>query len=157
MRFAQRFTQLESVHRHWHQWLLAVAPRIAIVVSGRSSARAAGAQASVIAPRIDPDPVDHVRARARRIDSGDERPPASRHPPVPRVLQRRAPPVAVEDEGAPSPNAPPGLSQREGGSTRARPAAVAVAPTLDVERLTEQVIKGIDRRIIAQRERLGRI
>lgn len=41
----------------------------------------------------------------------------------------------------------------------ARPVAPQVAPaaTLDVERLAEQVIDRIDRRVVAQRERLGRI
>jgi hypothetical protein len=31
------------------------------------------------------------------------------------------------------------------------------SPAIDVERLTSEVVRAIDRRIIAQRERLGRI
>jgi hypothetical protein len=76
--------------------------------------------------------------------------------PVPRVFRR---PIAISGTGevAPSPSfihdVPPQIAAHARDN---RPRVVNV-PSIEVSRLTDQVIQAIDRRIIAQRERLGRV
>jgi hypothetical protein len=64
--------------------------------------------------------------------------------PLPRVLQRPAT-LGTVSVAAPEAPAPP----------RAR--AQAAPPPIDVARLTDEVMRGIDRRIAAWRERRGRV
>lgn len=72
-------------------------------------------------------------------------------PPVPRVVQRPAPAAAGSGaaQAAHAPAAPSGL--RYWGEP---PPAAALA--VNVEQLTDQVIRAIDQRVVAARERLGK-
>jgi hypothetical protein len=99
--------------------------------------------------------VEYVHARARRIDATFGSAAALVNPPVPRVVRRLAPVASAVRGDAVSSEASTRSAPRIDVSSAARVAAAAPA-AIDVERLTEQVIKGIDRRIIAQRERFGR-
>jgi hypothetical protein len=74
--------------------------------------------------------------------------------PILRVMRRPVTELAPENPGAPV-ETPMTLSgRRPAVVSRTNPPAPAL---IDVHRLTDQVIQAIDRRIIAQRERLGRI
>jgi hypothetical protein len=101
------------------------------------------------------------RARVRQglwlESAGDEVPavpvPAVR--PVPRILRQAAP----ADVGR---AAMPGTDESERPAHREEPPTTGVPPrppdpAIDLNRLTDEVIQAIDRRIVAQRERLGRI
>jgi hypothetical protein len=74
--------------------------------------------------------------------------------PIPRVVRRPVTELAPENPGAPV-ETPMTLSGRR-PAVVSRTSPPAPAP-VDVHRLTDQVIQAIDRRIVAQRERLGRI
>jgi hypothetical protein len=74
--------------------------------------------------------------------------------PVPRVV-RRSGAVGTGDDQPPA-------AETFAAASRTRPATAQVPghgelPSLDLNRLTDQVVQAIDRRIIAQRERLGRV
>jgi hypothetical protein len=101
------------------------------------------------------DFVEYVHARGRRVDATFGSAAAPVNTPVPRVVRRLAPVASTMRADVASPEARLRLAPRNDVSSPA-PHAVAAPPAIDVERLTEQVIKGIDRRIIAQRERFGR-
>ncbi len=66
-------------------------------------------------------------------------------PPLPRVLRRPAP---VAEQPAPS---------RALGGDAARQRPVPVTQPIDVARLTDEVMRGIDKRLAAWRERRGRV
>ncbi len=81
--------------------------------------------------------------------------PVPEMPPVQKIVRRAVP---AETESVASPRTMAGASganYEAGRSTNARPQPPQ--PAIDVNQLTDQVIKAIDRRIIAQRERLGRV
>lgn len=102
--------------------------------------------------------VRRLTKRLRRIDGAENNPP---HPAsavatarsIPRVLRRPAAEAAVE--------AQPAADQTTNPSRQAawpqQAARVDDPAALDINRLTEQVVSTIDRRIIAHRERLGRM
>jgi hypothetical protein len=105
------------------------------------------------------------RRRADRDDAGPLVPSRGRFapmaPPVPRVVQR---PAAVTTMDSQSPSAAfAATAEVQGGDGfgARRPGGSAAGPleagAVDVKRLTDQVIQAIDQRIIAQRERLGRV
>ena len=75
-------------------------------------------------------------------------------PPVPRIVRQHAP---VEAERAAAMR--PEESSRPARHEELRATGTGLRPpeqAIDVNRLTDQVIQAIDRRIVAQRERLGR-
>jgi hypothetical protein len=100
--------------------------------------------------------VEYVHARARRVDATFGSAAAPVNAPVSRVVRRLAPATSVMRAVGPSPEAPATLASRLAAPSSARHGATKGPPAIDLERLTEHVIKGIDRRIIAQRERFGR-
>lgn len=73
--------------------------------------------------------------------------------PVQRVVRRTAAAMSGDN--------PPTAAETFAAASRPRPAMAQVPghgePPLDLNRLTDQVVQAIDRRIIAQRERLGRV
>jgi hypothetical protein len=126
----------------------------------RAVAHADGARAPVMVERIRP-PRPALR-KAAAVDDIPQRllrraerqvAAAAPLPPVRSVLARPAPSRAVER--APDGLAPPrprGIAARE-----AAPHAPSAPPVLNLDRITEQVLDRLDRRIIAQRERMGRV
>lgn len=155
MAFAHRWTLQTIMQRHWHQSALTVAPRIEIRL--QSIGRViASSDLRREAPEL--VSLEHVEARSRRIEPGATLsiPALAINEPVPRVVRRLAPGLAGAqpmDIGSVQP------STRSANRHDVSPgwgSSGTTVPALDVDRLTEQVIKGIDRRIIAQRERLGR-
>lgn len=88
--------------------------------------------------------------------------------PVPRIVlhQHTVEQRAARQEAAVQPGQPgrwealtPAAAGRlqSGPAQPAAPVRLADLPAVDVDRLADQVIKSIDRRIIAQRERLGKV
>jgi hypothetical protein len=150
-----------------HRTQLRVAPRLIMTVLGEAVASGRsppGLQLVVQGDRIEAgDPTGRLpvadAATAPARQPGRVR-PARQHvplplPPVPRVVQRPAPTGRAD---ASPPTADP--AGRRPAGTRA-PLTVAdagseAAESLDLGRLADQVIRAIDRRIIARRERLGR-
>jgi hypothetical protein len=133
---------------------LHLAPRLAWTLVTRLQSRGerveAGSKvgrAAVVAP-----------IRAGAVVAGEEasvpwRPPSV--PPMPRIV-RRARAEATDDERPRTTNRPKGEEWEADVALRGqRPPAPT--PAVDVNRLTESVIQAIDRRIIAQRERMGRM
>lgn len=109
-------------------------------------------------------------ARATRVEAATRPQPAAprrgaaRHPapgpaapPVERVLRRPVP--AQRDDAPAQPSVPTALPAAP--ALRAAPVAPATARQLpgglDVGRLADEVIETIDRRVLARRERLGRV
>jgi hypothetical protein len=151
----------------WHTFGLHFAPHVHLRIQTLRRAGEIGdinakkppsRRVEAIAPVHPPDRrfVEYVHARARRVEATSGSAAAPVNAPVPRVLRRLAPTASTTRADAASPEAGTRFAPRDDVSLAARHGAVAVAPAIDVERLTEQVIKGIDRRIIAQRERFGR-
>jgi hypothetical protein len=71
-------------------------------------------------------------------------------PAPPRVVNR---PAAAPTKAEPAPAHPPPFQPLPYWGDPPRPAA---APAMDVEQLTDQVLRSIDQRVIAARERLGK-
>jgi hypothetical protein len=69
--------------------------------------------------------------------------------PVPRVVHRNA------GRAASAESQPATAKPTDAKAFSSTPATTP--PAIDVERLTNEVVRAIDRRIIAQRERLGRV
>jgi hypothetical protein len=168
--FARRWTLQTFMHRHWHRSALPVAPRIEIRLQAMRRVIASGGPSgetplAVSSPRrLNPvrlmaeTLIEYVKARARRIEPtarlGSPALPINR--PVPRVVRHLAP-VSFNAEAVEA--GPVRASRRAAdrhGTSPGPGGPVMAAPAIDVDRLTEQVIQGIDRRIIARRERLGR-
>ena len=134
--------------RHEHSTTLA--PRVLVSVS-------AGLQASTVAR---PAPLAQTRVLVERIVSRERRLEPGTHAPrstpwLPPILR-----VIVRGGHAPIPPAPARhADQLASGGTRpgATPSREGPRPPVDVNRLADDVIRVIDRRIIAERERLGRI
>jgi hypothetical protein len=125
----------------------------------RAVAHADGARAAVMVERIRPP-----RPALRQATAVDDIPQrllrraerqvaaAAALPPVRSVLARPAPPRALERAEGLAPPRPRGIAARE-----ATPHVLSAPPVLNLDRITEQVIDRLDRRIIAQRERMGRV
>lgn len=104
-----------------------------------------------------------VIASNRRVEAGPVTTPANskaRLPilgvqPVPRTVRHEAPMETERGSSTRPAESSPTESQAElkAGNSRPRPGE----GSLDLNQLTDQVIRAIDHRIIAQRERLGRI
>lgn len=97
--------------------------------------------------------IPRLAGRTRRIDD-------LAHGPAARVVRRG--PAAAVSEAASSSRETPGWGELRHGFPRAEPGFATVpsaAPpaAVNVEQLTDQVLRQIDRRLIATRERLGRI
>ncbi len=123
---------------------------------------AAGAQAVARAAarhaRVETLPNTPPLVKVRRtLPVTDQASPNTEMPlskPIPYIVRRMAPPV-VEDQ-ADSPSQPVKPSQNKPAGT-ADTFSLVQPSQADINRLTEQVIQVIDRRIIAQRERSGRL
>jgi hypothetical protein len=110
---------------------------------------------------------ERITASARRVEARTSSPPtapagetvraevASQPPvtPVSRVFARGAP-ASQAGESAPTPPHEPAAASAARRSSSGSPQTDS--PPVDLNQLTEEVIRAIDRRIIAQRERLGR-
>jgi len=170
MTLARRWKLQSFMHHHWHRSTVTIAPRIAIRLQakrrGIASGGPSGETPSIVSypPCLNPvrlmaeTLIEHVKARARRIEPAarPRSPTLSIDTPVPRVLRRMAP-VSFNAEAVDAGPVQTSLRSANRHVTGPGPGSpVTAAPALDVDRLTEQVIEGIDRRIIAQRERLGR-
>ncbi|MGH8554533.1 MAG: hypothetical protein ACREUD_03040 [Gammaproteobacteria bacterium] len=151
MTFAQRWMLQTFMQRHWHRYALTIAPRIDMRLSVVHPVSTAGE-----VRRQAPGTFSNLRQTSSvgPVVAGRVKPVLSIHRPVPRIFRRFGPARLGHstDEAVPG-----GLSTQK---SRLAPiehqARFSAPPALDVDRLTEQVIRGIDRRIIAQRERLGR-
>ena len=99
------------------------------------------------------------RSTALAPVGGSFQPAASGRPASPAAPERQLSPLRQVVRPAVARAAGPGPSAGIGASGSATPYTSAPPPTppLDVDRLTDQIIQIIDRRIIASRERLGRI
>jgi hypothetical protein len=93
-------------------------------------------------------------ARAQPPDSTDWAPPFR---PATRTIRRQleAPPEQEEHGEPPEAGWEPWPPSR--GPVARQTIEVATTPDVDVERLTDRVIKAIDRRVVAYRERTGRM
>ena len=76
--------------------------------------------------------------------------------PVPRVLRRAAPPSPDESTASPPANSTP-ASRDETRLKNSWPSSPQSPAPVDINHLTEQVVQAIDRRMIAHRERRGRV
>ena len=154
----------------YHQVQMHVAPRLNLTIRGETHILH---QRSIerVERTLREQLVHYLSARGTRIDavatpgsltarglnkapSPGTRADLSLARPVSRIVRRPITELAPEDRGLPAetPMTLPG--RRPVVASRTNPPA----PTpIDVNRLTDQVIQAIDRRIIAQRERLGRI
>jgi len=120
--------------------------------------------------------VERVRARGVRVEAGPPgvagaegasgRPgapaPATApgrawHPPVRTVVVRRGATAPAAEGSVPAPLAPPGAAEWRSAAEAPLRAAAPGTGALDLGRVTDQVIAAIDRRIVVQRERLGRV
>jgi hypothetical protein len=152
----------------YHQVQMQVAPRLSLIVRGET--RVLHERSIERVERTLREQLVHdLSARGTRIDAvatpGSLTPSGFNNAPSPgtrgnlplarpvsRVVRRSVSVFTPDDRGLPAetPMTPPG---RRPVASRTYPPA----PTpMDVNRLTDQVIQAIDRRIIAQRERLGR-
>jgi len=99
--------------------------------------------------------VKRILAKGERRDGATHQTATSATAAVPPPLAPRGVPAVLLRPAAPAPAVPnvPESPAQQG----AWPAAAPMQPTLpDVERLSEQVMRNIDRRLQAHRERLGR-
>lgn len=171
MTFARRWTLQSFMQRHWHRSTVTIAPRIEIRLQAPRRLIASGGPSGERplnlshSRRLNPvrrmaeTLMEYVEARARRIEpaAGLRNPTLSIDRPVPRVLRRIAP-VSFNAEAVDAGQVQTSLHSANRHVTSPGPGSpVTAAPAIDVDRLTEQVIQGIDRRIIAKRERLGRL
>lgn len=184
LRRHQRRARPSSVrHAHVHHWRVTVRQplqhRLATTVVHTahhrrtpSSARVRRAAAPVrppvspAAPRFAPAP---VAARAAASGPGAAATTAitpvtaAAIAPVPRVMRRAVTPaaagrVAVAAPAAVAPAQMPAHAIPIHAAAAPAPApSAAVVPLAEVERITDQVVAAIDRRIAARRERLGRV
>lgn len=155
-----------TLHQHMH---LRLSPQLNLTVlnsSGRPETPASGAHAPALAFDAAREPQPPVATFIRRFIEREvrldsvaraEAPMASAQlkgaapqaAPLPQSIVRRGAPRAETPEQAPRPDAP--------GQYRAHAPRPEAAPAVDINGLTNQVIQALDRRIIAHRERLGRI
>lgn len=161
--------RLEVMARHdYHQ--LHLAPRLDFTVVRRLIGRAERVEAvaspgALTGRRPGPDwpPAPGVPAVRRSGPDRSPAPPTGERAspwlpppmvqPVPRVVRRPAAVTATTNHSVVDDARLPGAATLPADSSQ-RP---AVAASVDVNHLTDQVIQAIDRRIIAHRERLGKI
>lgn len=172
MTLARRWTLQSFMHHHWHRSTVTIAPRIEIRLQAMRRVITSGGPSGETPLNLSHPPrqnrvrlmaetlIEQFQSRARRIEPAARlrSPTLSIDRPVPRVL-RRLMPVSFNAEAVDA--GPVQTSLRSANRHMSGPgpgpgSPVMAAQTVDVDRLTEQVIHGIDRRIIAQRERLGR-
>lgn len=170
---------------HAHRW--SVRPRVAVHVDPTLLRAGAAAHPPARAARSPRRPAERVvpvhrapapapAAGAALVSApvGGAQPPAPLGPssplaaagitPVPRVMQRtHAAPTATASQPHANALAAATAAARAGGTAAvpaaqvAQQVAVAAAPAIEVERITDQVVAAIDRRILTRRERLGRV
>jgi len=156
MLLAQRWSLNTIVQRHSRQSFVMIAPRLEVRLNTSVLRQVADGQGRAGGRRIAETSVEDLQTRARRIEPVASGTVLPRSEPPARVLRRRAPPLSDPRVAAQSSPKPEVVTDRRAPVPRSPSVVAASIPSLDVERLTDQVIKGIDRRIIAQRERLGR-
>jgi len=153
---ARRWTSQTVLQRHWHRWTSLLMPRIDLHVRNERVAALLEKAETPGVRRTVETVVEYVHARSQRVESTPDAALVQGRAPQMLVVRRAvtAPTVAREDYDSAA--TPVSAAARQNVHSRLRNTVPATAPAIDVERLTEQVINGIDRRIIAQRERLGR-
>jgi hypothetical protein len=153
----------------YHQVQMQVAPRLSLTIRGETHVRH---QRSIghVERTLREQLVHYLGTRGTRIDvvatqgsltaSGVKNAPSPRTSaevmlarPVSRVVRRPIAEPAITNHRLTAETATTLPGRRPGVASRANPPA---PPPIDMNRLTDQVIQAIDRRIIAQRERLGR-
>jgi hypothetical protein len=75
---------------------------------------------------------------------------------VPRRAARRAEPAEPPDEPETKLVERRAMERARGEGARRAGAAAPSVPPVDLDRLTDQVVRALDRRLVAQRERQGR-
>lgn len=150
-----------------HQGMLPLAQRFVSLLQASTSTQRLVSRLITKSERIEGSAgvVSHPRLEQEIAtgSTGNTPPRAPAVPPVPRIVHRPAPTVTAA--ATPPPTVTPRTAGNgwEGTATGRAPLRSPDMPMqpeanpVDVNRLTEQVIQAIDRRIIAQRERLGRI
>jgi len=177
-RGARRSAARCAPHTHVHR--LHIAPQVALHVRiDAATPPAARVLAPALALRSPRLPVNAMRAPRRsppphpaRQTAGSVRssPPLVAAAPavtagialVPRVVRRAA--AAAPDRRAGGPASVPAAAAPAAGHAPHAPSSGApsapehhAVPTAEVDRITDQVVATIDRRILARRERLGRM
>jgi hypothetical protein len=154
----------------YHQVHVQAAPRLHLTIRGETHVRHERSIART-ERTLREQLVHYLSARGTRIDavatpgrltargSHDAPSPGTRADlplarPVPRVVRRPHTELAPDDRGLSAETAMTLPGRRPVVASRMDAPAPAA---IDVHRLTDQVIQAIDRRIVAQRERLGRI
>ena len=113
---------------------------------------------AVAAPGSQPAPRTHISTPRALPSPGAPDPITRAARPVQRVVRRATNGRADAQDGRPNPAARPDVHPEASFAASGRsPVAAPVAPAVDITRVTEQVMQQIDRRILAHRERTGRI
>ncbi len=101
--------------------------------------------------------VEHVVSRRRRIEADAAfSPDKPQQKPIAKVLRRERG-LAIQKPDGPKAEVYEPTPSAEYRYQRSSAITPASTPAIDVNQLTDEVIRSIDRRIIAQRERLGRV
>jgi len=182
VRFGDVLQARLQMNVHLHRTLITAATPASREPLARPSAPPRGARAAAaeaVAPRRRVSIAERLPLRARRLEAAlpshslmaaarSVRADAAAAPPVPRTvppltLVRRNEPAARSSESAAAAahvdRGAADADRRNAQTTRAsqsRHAETAIVADGEIERLAERVIGSIDRRIAAQRERLGR-
>lgn len=181
MAMVRRIGPQSIVQRHWHRELFHLSPRINLsfisslqqvvfkpkrpnVLSTILPIRRVmnWLQSPTIVKRIERSIeneilVEHVASRRRRIEVDAEfSTDKPQQKPISKVL-RREKGLATQKPDRLKLEATKTMTSPEHRYQSGSSMTAAATPAIDVNQLTDEVIRSIDRRIIAQRERLGRI
>jgi hypothetical protein len=162
--FSTTFFRLE-LHPSLHLTLAAAPDRPADRPTGAAALGRLGSPGELQVVERSRQLVREIVRHRRRSEGGGPRPAPLRHVPPPAWLQ--PPPIVILRQPAERPRDVPEAGPSGAGLTIAapviRPVAMASAEAAgaplgraQIERLTEEVMKGIDRRFVALRERMGR-
>lgn len=140
---------------HFHNSIY-LAPRLNLTMLMRPSL------ANLLEPRLRVVSHQRIEASGAALAVGSGRanavgPALTLSSPVPHIVRRTAPGVTGEDEHTGVTSSAPSSEDDRPRIAMARNPRKDEAMLPDLNRLTEQVIQAIDHRIIAHRERLGRI
>ena len=173
MRVGMEFARPWALHiitrRYWRKSTVHVAPHFHLRLQATRAATAPYDRGtSLPMPLVDVRPaeagrhtketlIEYVHTRSRRVEPTFGSTSLQPATPVARVVRRLAPVGAIARAEAEPAQDGPRIAKRDDTRAVKSSAPIVAAPPVDLERLTEQVIKGIDRRIVAQRERFGRL